>query len=262
MSPPSSRARHDDQKEDTDLAKFTAMLVQALGDERVSKVLYEYWTQAALQAAEETTARIQSLEQEVEAVHAKLSVANAAIDELEQYSRRNALRIWFPQPESHEDNTDKMVLDYANSIGVTLDPSEIGRSHRVGPPNRNRSKPRAIIVKFTTYNTRRRLYEARKKNQEVFVSEDLTHTRSRVFFNARLERKAGRFLHVWTRDGRINIRLHDNSIKVITTLADLDKLVDITPIKAETPTAANDPAEPQPSFADVVRSSPSGSQPI
>ncbi len=256
MSPPLVRVRHD-EPDDENLAVFTNMLIGALTDERVSRVLHTYWTKAVKQSAEETNAKIQALEREVEDTHSKLTSANAAIDELEQYSRRNALRIWFPQPEIQGEDTDKLVLDFAKEIEVDLQPTEIGRSHRVGPPNKNRTKPRAVIVKFTTYNTRRRLYEARMKSADVFISEDLTQQRSRLYYNARLERRAGRFQHVWSRDGRIHVRLYDNSVKVITTLAQLDDVVDQTPMpdpNLGTPPPRLFPGGPQPTFADAVRS--------
>lgn len=229
-SPPQSRQRTETPP--LDLAVFTNMLVDALRDPRVSEVLHEYWTDAVHSALADTNTRIDYLEREVNESQSKLQKAEAMIDELEQYSRRNALRIWFPQPETGGEDTDKLVLDYAQKVGVEVKSSEIGRSHRVGSLRGNRSKPRAVIVKFTTYNTRRKLYDARKICPDVFVSEDLTQSRSKVFYNARLERRAGRFLHVWTRDGRINIRLHDNTIKVITLMSELDSLVDQTPISS------------------------------
>ena len=102
----------------------------------------------------------------------------------------------------------------------------------------------------------------------VFVSEDLTQARSKVFYNARLERRAGRFLHVWTRDGRINIRLHDKTVRVITLMAELDDLVDETPIpqerdpqddidEANMPVDADTPStpgEPHRSYSEAVQS--------
>lgn len=276
VSPPLTRQKVDDQPP-LDLAMFTNMLVDALRDERVSKVLHTYWTQAVQQSVAESNSRIQELEREVEVATNKLAKAQDSIDELEQYSRRNALRIWFPQPEIQGENTDLLVLNYAKKINVDLKPGDIGRSHRVGPPDINRSKPRAVIVKFTTYNTRRVLYEARKTCEDVFVSEDLTQQRSEVFYNARLERRAGRFLHVWTRDGRIYIRRHDSTTKVITTMSDLDGLVDQTPVPPRpqrqgvpaTPATNRGDVEPvrnpqtqptpeasRPSFAEVVQSPP------
>ncbi len=73
------------------------------------------------------------------------------------------------------------------------------------------------------------MYDARKKFTDVFVSEDLTQARSSILYKARLERSAGRFKHCWTTDGRINLRLFDDTKHVITTQAEDDSLIDNHP---------------------------------
>lgn len=76
-------------------------------------MLHEYWTQAVKTSLADTNTRIDSLEKELEETSKALHTAQANIDELEQYSRRNALRIWFPQPEVRGENTDELVSQYA-----------------------------------------------------------------------------------------------------------------------------------------------------
>ena len=141
---------------------------------------------------------------------------------------------------------DQIVMAYAQKVGVQLSPNSIGRSHRVGRPRPGKTRP--IIVKFTTYNTRRMLYDARKNCNDVYVSEDLTRLRSSIFYKVRLERNVWRFKHCWTTDGRINIRMHDDSTHVLTTLAQLDRLIDDTPIPEPVPAddaeQMSDAAEP------------------
>ena len=53
------------------------------------------------------------------------------VDALEQYSRRNCVRI-DPIPESAEENTGDIVKAVAKSVGVNLTDEAIDRSHRVG----------------------------------------------------------------------------------------------------------------------------------
>ena len=46
-------------------------------------------------------------------------------DELEQYGRRNSLRLWMSDPETRGENTDELVLKYADKASVTLTAGEI-----------------------------------------------------------------------------------------------------------------------------------------
>ena len=52
------------------------------------------------------------------------------------------------------EDTDDIVLKIASDIGSDLQLHEIDRSHRVGKPGEHRTRPRDIIVKFTSYRAR------------------------------------------------------------------------------------------------------------
>ena len=94
--------------------------------------------------------------------------------ELEQYSRKNCVKIEGIEEREHED-TFNTVMDLSRS--VELDPplrdGDIDNCHRVGAGNQD-GKPRAIIVKFRNYPTRRRFFESRKrlKHHNVFINND------------------------------------------------------------------------------------------
>ena len=84
------------------------------------------------------------------------------IDSLEQYSRRNCLRI-SPVPEVPSESTDDIVKTVAKTIGVTLPDNAIDRSHRVGKVTAggvNRDRP--ILVKFTSYKYKEAMMKARR----------------------------------------------------------------------------------------------------
>ena len=61
---------------------------------------------------------------------ARLEMAESNNDALEQYTRRNSIRI-SGYPEQANENTDEIVLTIAEAINVQLRPSDIDRSHRV-----------------------------------------------------------------------------------------------------------------------------------
>ena len=63
----------------------------------------------------------------------------------------------------------------------------------------------------------------------VYIHTQL-YRRSHLLYLARVERKAGRFKHCWSHDGRILVRLHDDRVRGVTTTGELDKLVNETPV--------------------------------
>ena len=139
-------------------------------------------------------------------------------DELEQYSRRNILRVT-GIPENRDEDTDKHILDVCKSLSLNLDLKDIDRSHRVGkvvqPDSRGSTiRPRSIIVKFSTYRARNLLYKARTHLRSsgfrnVFINEDLTRTRNTLLYEARKLAKSGKINSCWSSDGSILVK--DNS---------------------------------------------------
>ena len=140
------------------------------------------------------------------------------IDELEQYSRRNCLLIngikeVDPLNEnvsektsevSTQENTDITVLLLFNEkLGVDVHIRDIDRTHRIGrQKQKNEDAPRQIIVKFSNYNTRQRVFQARRKlkGTQITTVENLTSKRVAILSKAR--NKFG-VRNVWSLDGRI-----------------------------------------------------------
>ena len=106
---------------------------------------------------------IQSLEKENRGLKARVELLEAKVDAAEQYSRRNCLRI-AGVPENPSENTDVYVMDLTRAIDAEVSLNDIERSHRVGR-RRVSGRPRDIIVKFSSYRTRRKVYGARTKTK-------------------------------------------------------------------------------------------------
>jgi exosome complex exonuclease DIS3/RRP44 len=138
-------------------------------------------------------------------------------DDLEQYSRRNCLRI-FGVPESRDENTDQLVVKVAKDIGVDLGLCDIDRSHRVGKKISN--KHRAIICKFVSHNARQAIYSNKKKlkGSKVHIVEDLTKLRLDLY--TKVVKKVGP-QNAWTLDGNIYASSGGDKYK-ITSISDLD----------------------------------------
>ena len=78
----------------------------------------------------------------------EISLLKDQVDALEQYSRRNCVRIG-PVPESADENTDEIVKAVAKSVGVNLTDDAIDRSHRVGKKSATLTRDRPILVRLT-----------------------------------------------------------------------------------------------------------------
>lgn len=149
---------------------------------------------------------ITDLKKELAGVHVRC-------EELEQYSRRNSVRVQGIPEEDREDAIHK-ALELANgklNLNPPLLSSDIDRAHRVGSP-RTDGRPRSLLIKFATYQQRFRLMKNRYllKNTPVFINEDLTRYRSKLLYEARALKRAGKINELWTFDGRIHVKIGDD----------------------------------------------------
>ena len=151
-------------------------------------------------------------------------------DALEQYSRRNSLRI-SGIPELPGESRDELVLKLAGDLDVQLIDSDIDRSHRVGRPRdrqtSGRPRHRDILVKFATYNARRRLVNVRKSLRDrqdmkhIYINEDLIKTRSKMMYDARCLVRVGQLKSAYVSDGKIFIRNNQEERRLIACAGDL-----------------------------------------
>ena len=144
-------------------------------------------------------------------------------DDLEQYSRRNSVRVQGIPEQSGEDPIEK-TLEFANrtlQLNPPLLPSDVDRAHRVGrTPTHGR--PRPLLIKFATYQQRFRVMKGRTllKGTSMYVNEDLTRARTKLMFEARAAKREGKVQEYWSSDGRIYVKVKDEKHH-ITTYNDL-----------------------------------------
>lgn len=146
-------------------------------------------------------------------LESKLSKQN---DELEQYQRRQCLRI-FGVPEANEEDTDKLAIDIAAKIGVEVTLQDIDRSHRIG--RKVDDRPRPVIVKFVSYRKRREVFSNKRqlKGSGITIREDLTKERFKL-----LQECIAKYglSNVWTLDGVIFVK-NGNSKRRVTCAQDI-----------------------------------------
>ena len=210
-----------------EMAKIVEMLKSTFRGEIVTIV--DSVVQGVLKGLQDQVTCLQKanldLQNENKFLKSKVTTLESQIDQAEQYSRRNCLRISGVQ-ESNNENTDEIVLKISSDIGSGIQLPDIDRCHRNGNPNRNRTKPRDIIVKFSTYRARSDFYKKRTSLKDrgylrVFVNEDLTRRRSGQLYQARALVKSGRLKGAWSSDGTILIKSNDDSVRRDTSLTDL-----------------------------------------
>jgi hypothetical protein len=167
--------------------------------------------------------QIEDLETNNRKLSEKIGVLEAKLDQAEQYSRRNNLRI-SGIVESDDEDTDSKVLNIASKLGLKLSINEIDRSHRVGP--KQTKNKRDILVKFTNYHARNNLFKSRVKCKNndmkgIFINEDLTRARSNLLYQARQIVKRGSAESAWSHDGTILIRDKAKNVRRINKEDDL-----------------------------------------
>ena len=155
--------------------------------------------------------KLEEKQQKIDALQQELMDRS---DELEQYQRRNSIRIFGKEEKSGED-TDCIAIAVAQQLGINLEISDIDRSHRVGPKAAGKKRP--IIVKFVSYRKRREIFAAKRKlaGSGVTIREDLTRQRLQVLREA--VQKFG-LENVWTMDGTVIIKIGNNKVRVKSLL--------------------------------------------
>lgn len=145
-----------------------------LSDEQLKSIA----EQAAHKIEERFIARQEEVDKEIEGLKNEDSSIRKKLDDLGQHDRLENLRI-FGIPEKENEDTTKLVINLAATIGVTLTPQSFGRSHRVGKTGNG--KHRAIIV-FVSYADRLKLFLGKKKlkGTKTVIREDLTAARLEV----------------------------------------------------------------------------------
>ena len=181
-----------------------------------------------IQGIEIVKEELKAVKEELRAAKTNMQINRFEIDRLEQYSRRDSVRVC-GIAETDNENTNDIVVRVAKDMGVVISPNDISVSHRVGGPRRGRTsdKPRPILAKFVRREFKSQIMYRKKNLREVeayrnvYVQEDLTKARSKLVFELK---RASDVKRVWTVNGRIvcliDINGHEAK-KVVETPDDL-----------------------------------------
>jgi hypothetical protein len=81
--------------------------------------------------------------------------------------------------EDKEEDTDKIVYDMAAAMKVELKSTDISRGHRI-PTRKKRKKKRDIVVRFISYNNRKKFLDSKRKLADN--NQHLTAQRKELFW--------------------------------------------------------------------------------
>ena len=166
------------------------------------------------------------------------------VDELEQYDRIQNL-IFEGVPQFQNDNVTEIILSLASKLDVNLTANDISIAHRL-PVKRPRLNSESnvtdrrhpgIIVRFISRQKRNDMYLNRMKAKDIsdfpvqgmnklYVNENLTQLRKRLFWLAKQKAKELDYNFIWTSNGQIIIREDKKADSLpIRTEYDLDNLL-------------------------------------
>ncbi|KAK6191173.1 hypothetical protein SNE40_002911 [Patella caerulea] len=145
-------------------------VLACLQDDRVAFKLANLLAQVVIPQFEEKLGflkkKITDLKTEMQTKDTEIQELKDKNDELEQYGRREGIRI-SGITERPDEDTDKIVIEVGKLIGITITLNDINRSHRVGNPQVESTRPRQIICRFRGYYTKRSFIKQAKNLKDI-----------------------------------------------------------------------------------------------
>jgi hypothetical protein len=217
---------------------FVRGLIVALKNADVLEALSDVVAQRVKNEVVLLRAELRQRSEDITALEKQVTELRNENDRLEQYSRRNSIRIT-NIPEKQNEDVSETVLQLVNETLALTPPltiSGVDRLHRVGKPaakTDDKRKPRAILVKFATYRSRKRVMEVKDRlldedadpKKAIWFNEDLTKLRSELLYLARAEKKKRNLEGVWTSDGTILAKNKKGVVVALQSKGDLQAAI-------------------------------------
>ena len=152
-----------------------------------------------------------------------------AIDEVQQYSRRDCLEIT-GIPILPEENPKQLIKEIGTLIDVNVEDANLAAAHRL--PDTKNVKHR-LIVKFVHRDKREEMYKKRRNligknisnlpsvqaamglaatsNNKIHINESLTGYRKQLFGRINDFKRKNNYKYLWTANGKIMLKAQDSS---------------------------------------------------
>ena len=167
---------------------------------------------------------------ELETKNSKIEATNlveaAKIDDLEQYDSRMNLE-FEGIPHEKNENINDIFVKLVNKMGVTLKTTDISTAHSLPKKaSKSQDQPPTTIVRFMNRDKRNEIFLKRhttkfwnefpiQSMEHLFVNENLTKKRKRLFWMTKQKAKSIGYKFYWTFNGTIFIRKQEGSDKII-----------------------------------------------
>ena len=174
----------------------------------------------------------------------KQNVAEAQLDDLEQYGRRENLEI-HGVPLKRDENTNEIVESVVSSLNVRLDDHQISTLHRLASSykkvqgNQATEQPPTIIVRFANRDKPNEIHKKRKllklncktepmshnSSPNITIQENLIPRRKSTYKAAKQAKATLNFKFAWTSQGKFFLRqVTDTKVYEISSFHDIAKL--------------------------------------
>ena len=202
----------------------------------VMSVMHPMLMEAVAATITATTETIKSVKRDLEEIRTgkeeililqqSMETQKSETEKLEQYSRKENVKV-FGLSESDEEDLEDKIVNLASDIGVPLERRDISVCHRL---RGNGKSPRPVIVKFVRRKTKSDIMKAKKtlKSKEqyknVYINDDLTSLRNKIVKGMRDDDNIKK---VWTIDGRIFCVMNKEGVDTkisLDSISDTDKL--------------------------------------
>lgn len=139
-----------------------------------------------------------------------------SVDNSEQYSRRNNLRIFGVPEERNEDTSKVVTILCKEKLKLDISPDLMDSCHRL-PGKEPQHRP--IIVKFLSHRVKKMISNNKKllKGTKLVIREDLTQFRNSLM-KAAVKKYGNK--SVWSNDGKIYVKV-DGKVIILKTFGDI-----------------------------------------
>ncbi|KAI5637423.1 hypothetical protein NE865_09854 [Phthorimaea operculella] len=176
---------------------------------------------------EDLQLKVSNMELEITSLKSKVSDCDSVkqtLNDVEQRARLNNLEI-FGVPERKTEDLFTIMLSVGQAVGVPMAKEDLEFVTRVPPRVKSPGLPKTIIAKFKSSQLKDTLLSAARKNRHltsndigvpgeskhIYVNEHLTSVNKALLKAARTKCKELGFSHIWTRNAKIYVRMHEKS---------------------------------------------------
>ena len=164
-------------------------------------------------------AEVDYLKTKIDTLENSLIAASIRSDDIDQYSRRDNLKIAGLIVEKNVSYADA-IIEFGSQLGVHIVHADINIAHKLP----TKSKLSSTLVRFNRRSVRNDLYLARKKikdtlNYKIYINEDLTHRRSNLLHSLKRDELTK---SSWSYNGFICCTLKDNDDVILTIKSPYD----------------------------------------